>query len=429
MSGPGNQGGYEDRPGDMNKAEFLEKLKREREYAQRQADEAAYESSEEGQAKAWWDNFKERLEAGGVTLHSDLGRSRIGYYEYNAQTETMDRKLLSGYSAPNPNAHDYEDSDVLEGSFEPSADQMIKLKKAMDEGRLFVFRPSKMAGDKAFRMSQETNGDLKWEDFDEIATHRDAPMEEPKKPKGVSFMDRVKSFFGNKAAREKVDNYNNDFAKYKADKALWDNSLKNCKTPEEVTKQINANRLAKDKQLRKDTKVVCETYRRNDQAINGYEPMPEEPQENPLETTLSKIHAKYKDFDAKNVNNISQLKDIYRDTYILTSAIVDSSFRNTNLGMMYEKEATGLFNIINTNHDAFKAIEGKDESKAELNDVLKYKDKIGKDVLSIKQSIPVKKVKIKNNDNIVKNDVINKDEEPKLGENNKGPQMGMGGGF
>ena len=431
MSGQGSQGGYEDRPGDMNKSEFLEKLQREREYAQRQADEAAYESSEEGQAKAWWDNFKERLEAGGVTLLSNLGRSRIGYYEFNSQTKTMDRKLLSGWDAPNPDAHDYEDSDVLDGSYEPSAAQMIKLKKAMDEGRLFVFSPSKMIGDKAYRMGQETNGDLKWEDFDSIKTNRDVPAEEPKKPKSVSFMDRVRSFFGNKAAREKVNTYNNDLARYKADKALWDSSLKNCKTPEDVTKQINANRLAKNKQLKKDTHVVCDTYRRNEQDINGYVPEPEE-EVNPLETTLSQIHAKYKDFDVNNVKDIKQLKDIYKDTLTLTNTIMDSSVRNTNLGKMYKEEGAKLFGIIGENHDAFKAIENENQKSVEFRDIQNYKFEIGKNVKYIEQSSPVKNDKVKDNvkDNIVENDVIKKEDEvPKLGDDNKAPQMGGMGGF
>ena len=255
---------------------------------------------------------------------------------------------------------------------------------------------------------------------------KNVEKEEPKKPKSVSFMDRVRSFFGNKAAREKVNTYNSDLAKYKADKALWDSSLKNCKTPEDVTKQINANRLAKNKQLKKDTHVVCDTYRRIEQDINGYVPEPEE-EVNPLETTLSQIHAKYKDFDVNNVKDIKQLKDIYKDTLTLTNTIMDSSVRNTNLGKMYKEEGAKLFSIIGDNRDTFKGIENANKSSVELRDIQNYKVEIGKNVKYIEQSSTVKN-KVK--DNVVTNDVVKKaDEIPNLGDDNKAPQMGGMGGF
>ncbi|MDO5331082.1 MAG: hypothetical protein Q4E99_00240 [Bacillota bacterium] len=243
---------------------------RETERAAEQAQRAAYEASAEGKARAWWNNLKAGLQGTSGKFTSAISFSQLGYYEFNEQTQKMEKMMLSGNIAPKkrgPEGRSYY-SDFYAESAEPSDAQLINIQKAAEEGRLFFFQGNPLTGDKAFRIDLDENNRVEYEDFEQLEKYPSAPAKEPTKPAGVGFWNRVLSFFGNKAAREKVTQYNSDFNTYRTEKASWDRAIKGCKNQKEINKRVNAN-LIDEETVRQDLITTVDAHKLIKDALEG----------------------------------------------------------------------------------------------------------------------------------------------------------------
>ena len=238
---------------DISEEDFREMLRKEKE----SEEETTLKDAETRAAEDWWNYLVEHNN----TLHSlgsTIGNIQLGYYEYNDITQRMERKYISG-AAPLKGTEMYYQDIVDASNYNKLTNgDKVRLHNAAKEGRLFYFTATNEKHRYARAFSRVT-GEGEFKDFNPDKEAQDLPSaEEPEKPKSVGWWNKVKAFFGNTKAKEKIADYNKSYDEYLPKKQAWDKFFKDCKTPQEIEQKRQRALMAKE--MKADMEEVSDVY-------------------------------------------------------------------------------------------------------------------------------------------------------------------------
>lgn len=237
----------------ISEEDFREMLRKENE----PEEETSLKDAETRAAEEWWN----KLVANNNTLHSvgsTIGNVQLGYYEYNDITQRMERKYISGAAPLKGTDMYYEDIVDASNYNKLTNGDKVRLHNAAKEGRLFYFTATNEKHSFARAFSRVT-GECEFKDFNPDKEAQDLPSaEEPEKPKSVGWWNKVKAFFGNTKAKEKIADYNKSYDEYLPKKQAWDKFFKDCKTPKEIEQKRQRALMAKE--MKADMEEVSDVY-------------------------------------------------------------------------------------------------------------------------------------------------------------------------
>lgn len=237
----------------ISEEDFREMLRKENE----PEEETTLKDAATRSAEEWWNN----LVTHNNTLHSlgsPIGNIQLGYYEYNDITQRMERKYISGAAPLKGTDMYYEDIVDASNYNKLTNGDKVRLYNAAKEGRLFYFTATNEKHRYARAFSRVT-GEGEFKDFNPDKEAQDLPSaEEPEKPKSVGWWNKVKAFFGNTKAKEKIADYNKSYDEYLPKKQAWDKFFKDCKTPQEIEQKRQRALMAKE--MKADMEEVSDVY-------------------------------------------------------------------------------------------------------------------------------------------------------------------------
>lgn len=312
----------------VSEEDFYEMIRKENQ----PAEETSLKDAETKAAEDWWNYLVEHNN----TLHSlgsTIGNIQLGYYEYNDITQRMERKYISG-AAPLKGTEMYYQDIVDASNYNKLTNgDKVRLHNAAKEGRLFYFTATNEKHRYARAFSRVT-GEGEFKDFNPDKEAQDLPSaEEPEKPKSVGWWNKVKAFFGNTKAKEKIADYNKSYDEYLPKKQAWDKFFKDCKTPKEIEEKRQRALMARE--MKADMEEVSDVYTKlrdmaeikgldhsynelreaaayvDEKAMGTY--VEEEPQEIPEDNKINEPEQKEINIENKKPVNVENEKQVQVD--------------------------------------------------------------------------------------------------------------------